>query len=337
MSKTSREAIYDVLIKYYQKVGITIINDLSDLENLVSKKPDLVFLGMNYLLVNNDLDFTDQSRIWITDYLDRYNIKYTASKRKSSEYEINKHLAKQLVLNAGFNTSKFYVAKKNLPIVQKDIQLKYPLFIKPTNRGCGIGIDDLSVVHNFKELKQKVESISTCLNSDSIIEEYLPGREFSVAILKNDLDYRFNVMPIELIAPCYENGVCILSKKVKFSNTECAIEITDEQIRSDVSDLAVNVFNVLGARYYGRIDIRMDRYGVPQFLEANLLPSLIDGYGSFPKACFINKGISYESMILQIVRLGLIGDNAKANNEVPIMVKRISKSTFDSEYESILI
>jgi len=61
----------------------------------------------------------------------------------------------------------------------------------------------------------------------------------------------------------------------------------------------------LGARDYGRIDIRLDATGTPHFLEANLIPSLISGYGSFPKACVMNIGLEYEPMIMRIANLGL--------------------------------
>jgi len=81
--------------------------------------------------------------------------------------------------------------------------------------------------------------------------------------------------------------------------------VTDPYIRSSVVELAINAFNALGARDYGRIDIRLDDTGLPYFLEANLLPSLISGYGSFPKACMLNDNLAYEPMIMKIARLGL--------------------------------
>ena len=81
--------------------------------------------------------------------------------------------------------------------------------------------------------------------------------------------------------------------------------VNDTRLRSEVCQLALDSFSALGGRDYGRIDIRLNRNGEPQFLEANLIPSIIDGYGSFPKACQINLGLDYESMVLQIVRLGL--------------------------------
>ena len=82
-------------------------------------------------------------------------------------------------------------------------------------------------------------------------------------------------MPIELIAPQDKNGCRILTSKVKSSNIEKASLVYDDDVKSKVMTLALNVFLALGARDYGRIDIRLDSAGIPNFLEANLIPSLI--------------------------------------------------------------
>lgn len=303
MSQESRDAILAVLTKHYTRVGITIINNLEDLEALVSAKPDLVFLGMKFIPVNPALGIQDPNRIWISDYLDMHDIAYTGSGQEAHELEINKNFAKQCVLDAGLKTSPFMVARRAKPIKKAEVTLGYPLFVKPTNRGGGLGIDADSVVNNFEELQAKVKSITSNQQSDSLIEQYLPGREFSVAILKNDYSEDYAVMPIELVAPPSKKGARLLSDEVKTSNAEAVLEVTDEPIRAKVTKLALDVFYALGARDYGRIDIRLDQSGTPQFLEANLLPSLICGYGSFPKACLLNIALDYEPMIVNIVEL----------------------------------
>jgi D-alanine-D-alanine ligase len=177
--------------------------------------------------------------------------------------------------------------------------------VKPTNRGGGLGIDGNSVVHTFEQLETKVNAVKTELGSDSMIEEYLPGREFSVAILRQEATNMFSAMPLELIAPADVNGVRILSGEIKSQDTERFVEVADANIKSIISDLALDVFHALGARDYGRIDIRLDDKGGAHFLEANLLPSLMDGYGNFPKACWLNKQISYDEMLLTIVRMAM--------------------------------
>ena len=305
MSKKSRDAILAVLNKYYERVGITIVNNLSDLDKLVAKNPDLVFLGMKFIPSNPALGLNDPNKIWIADYLDQHRIAYTGSNQKAHELELNKPLAKQRALDFGLETSPFYVAIQNQLQIRDDMPLIFPLFIKPTNRGGGLGVDSYSVASNFDQLESKVLSITASLQSDSLVEQFLPGREFSVAILWDRESSEFLLMPLELIAPPDKKGVRILSERVKEADTERFVEVTDKSIKTQVTALAIRIFNALGARDYGRIDIRLDEFGTPQFLEANLIPSLLRGYGNFPKACKLNINLGYEPMVLNIAELGL--------------------------------
>ena len=304
MSQDSCNAVYNTLIKRYASVKITTIDNLLDLDALVLRRPDLVFLGMTFIPMDSKLGFRDPNKIWIAAYFDEHGIAYTGSAQAAHELQRDKPSAKRRVLSSGLMTSQFFVIKQDELINRSAITLKYPLFVKPKDRGGGLGIDSNSVAYNFEQLAAKVRSITAIYHSDSIVEEYLPGREFSVAILKNDSLSGFTVMPIELVAPVDKNGIRILSNKVKTSNAEQVFEVINEDISSIVNALAINVFLALGGRDYGRIDIRLDEDGVPNFLEANLIPSLISSYGSFPKACMFF-GIDFVSMIMRIVELGL--------------------------------
>lgn len=303
MGGFSREAAQRALAKHYTSVVVTIVNTPADLEALVLRKPDLVFLGMKYVPVNQTIGRNDPDKIWIADYLDEHEILYTGSDQQAHELELNKEQAKRSVMNAGLNTSPFTLIKRGTVPVTEGTGLMYPLFVKPANRGGGQGIDDKSLVNTYAELCAKVESISTELDADSLAENYLPGREFSVAILKDRFGSGYSVMPIELVAPAVDDGAGVLSAAVKESNTEVVTQVTEVDVNERLCTLAIGVFEALGARDYGRIDIRMDEFGVPHFLEANLLPSLIAGYGSFPKSCVLNADLSYEPMLLAIVDL----------------------------------
>jgi D-alanine-D-alanine ligase len=327
MTQKSRDAIQEVLSKHYDNVGITIVNSLSDLEGLVAKKPDLVFLGMKFVPSDPTIGFTDPNRTWVADYLAECGIPTTGSDSSSQKLELNKPLAKQRVLNAGLATSPFQIAKANELLVATKSLTDYPLFVKPTDRGAGAGIDSDSVVTNFEQLQAKVAAITDELDADSLIEEYLPGREFSVAVLKNEHTAGYDIMPIELIPPADDHGSRILSRHVKSDIPLAPVAVVDSALRTAICDLAINVFHALGARDYGRIDIRLDQYGVPHFLEANLIPSLIDNYGSFPKACVLNINLGYEAMILNIAHLGLMhSSNSDTTNKPHLNTKHILES-----------
>ncbi len=305
MSQKSRDAIRVVLAKHYTDVRICIVNNLADLEALVARRPDLVFLGMKFIPVNPVLGFQDTERIWLSQYLDENNIAYTGSNQLAHELELDKPLAKQRALDAKLDTSAFQVVRQNESLSKKDMLLTFPVFIKPTDRGGGEGVDSDSVVRNFGQIKPKLESITASIHSDSLIEEYLPGREISVAILKDEDSDQYFAMPIERIVPEDEHGVRILSPEIKHADAGLSVMVADGDIKTGVITLAKNVFRALGARDYGRIDIRLDALGKPHFLEANLIPSLIDGYGNFPKACLLNISLDFEAMTLSIVRLAL--------------------------------
>ena len=304
ISQESGEAILAVLSKYFSDVELVIVNNYIDLELLVLSCPDLVFLGMEYVAANNSTDLFED-KIWVSDYLDLHGVTYTGSGRIAHENGRHKQLAKQLILDAGLKSSAFRVIGKDQWLDVNDLNLVYPLFIKPTNRGGGLGIDSDSVAHNYEQLDTKVRSIISNYQCDVLVEEYLPGREFSVAILKDIVSDEYLAMPIELVAPADINGNRLLGKQVKSSNAEQAFMVIDGTVKSSVCSLALEVFRTLGARDYGRIDIRLDATGAPHFLEANLIPSLISGYGSFPKACVLNTDMEHEAMIVTIARLGL--------------------------------
>lgn len=310
LSQESCDAIQAVLKKHYRTVNVTLVNDVSDLNSLVLKQPDLVFMGMKYLP-----DVSGQ-KIWISAFLEANNIPHTGSSHSAIEFELDKNLAKQQVLDAGLNTAAFVVIKHDEIWSGDNFSLKFPLFVKPTNMGGGQGIDGRSVIHNLADLQLQAEFISASYTKDSLVEEYLPGREFSVAILKKEHTEELMALPIELVTADNAEGNRFLSQEVKASNQETVLPVIEGIVRSSVVELATQVFGALGGRDYGRIDIRLDEAGIPHFLEANLIPSLISGYGSFPKACILNIGLGHEDMILHIVRLGMARQPVNSKSEL---------------------
>jgi D-alanine-D-alanine ligase len=179
------------------------------------------------------------------------------------------------------------------------------MFVKPTNMGGGSGIDSFSVVHNNYQLNSKIASISHEYMVDSLVEQFLPGREFSVAVMYDNTDGVLHTMPLEIVAPQNIDGDRVLSAEIKNADTEKTLAVIEGKLRDSITALALSVFSALGARDYGRIDIRLDANGVPNFLEANLIPSLIEKYGNFPKACIMNRGLGFEEMIIKITELAL--------------------------------
>ncbi|MDB5182960.1 MAG: D-alanine--D-alanine ligase [Candidatus Saccharibacteria bacterium] len=319
-------AIQNILMQHYTTVGITVVNNISDLEAAVLKQPDLMFLGTKFMPADPSKSILRAGKIWVADYLDDASIAYTGSGSKAQELARDKQSAKHQAIKAGLNTSFYHVIEKNQQFSESTINLTYPVFIKPTSRGGGLGIDEASLAYNYADLRTKVMSIFNELDSDVLIEEYLPGREFSVAVMKIAGTNELSLMPIEIVSPISAQGTGFLTEMVKKSDTETTSIVLGSKLRQSLNDLAAGVFTALGSNGYGRIDMKIDVRGEPSFIEANLLPGLSD-HGYMARCFHMNAGVTYKDMLLRIVSLGL---EKPKNRQVDDESIAIISSLFDA-------
>lgn len=320
MAPEAQLTLLEVLRRYYTSVKITNIDNMIDLESMVQRNPDLVVLGVQLIPLYADVDYDDSPKVWLSTYLFDRGINFTGSTNAAIRLQFYKEAAKQVVHDAGIATSRYFLSKLGAPSYDHD--LEYPLFIKPSNRGDGKGIDDKSFVNSASEMRHKINSIHAELRSDALVEEYLSGREFSVAVIASP-NKKLRVMPVEIITIADANGNSFLSESIKTANTEEVIAVTDLDVKLAVSTLAAGAFTALGARDYGRIDIRFDKQGQPNFIEANLMPGLSD-HGYLYRCYMLNDNSSYEDMVLSIVGCGIRRGLAIKTNTHP-------KTTFTDE------
>ena len=144
-----------------------------------------------------------------------------------------------------------------------------------------------------------------------LIEEFLPGREFTVAILGNNSDTQvlpiveinLHELPKELaqiysyeakwIADTRENPLNIFS---------CPADV-DKVLYSKIEDVALRTYKVLRCRDWSRVDVRLDSAGEPNIIEVNPLPGILPDpkdNSCFPKAARVH-GLSYEEMINKVL------------------------------------
>jgi len=290
------EKILKILSKRYKNVSITEVNSEEDLEKLVIRKPDLVFSGVKYFYFNS-------RNIWLNDYLEMYEIPYIASSKVALDNESDKNRAKKIMQRAKIKTADFFITTPGKHRTAMSIPIEFPLFIKPVKGGDSRGIDANSIVYDFLSFKTKVLDIKQKHNSPSLVETYLPGKEYSVGIFENSTNGSLRAMPVEIIVKKNVNGHCILDFDVKKNDEEKVIAVADIKIFNKLSKLAKDSFKALGGKSLGRIDIKMNHRGIPHFIEANLMPGLRKGY--FYRSCVLNLDMSYDDMIFSIANTGL--------------------------------
>jgi len=288
--------ILKILSKRYRNVSITEIITENDLKKLALRKPDLVFSGVKYFYFADGI-------IWLNDYLELHDISYIASSRAALHDEHDKSIAKKIIQKANIRTADFFTTEPGEHLTEMSIPIAFPLFIKPLTGGDSRGVDKNSIVYDFLSFQAKVLDIKRKHNLRSLVETYLPGKEYSVSILQDNSNGNLKAMPIEIVVDKNINGHCILDYDIKKNDQEKVIAVTDNKIYNQLSDLSKNAFKALDGKSLGRIDIKMNHNGVPHFIEANLMPGLRKGY--FYRSCLLNLNMSYEQMILTVADNGL--------------------------------
>lgn len=304
MTSSTIKTVKASLKKNYQNVSVTIIENEKDLNDLIRRKPDLVFSGVKYLgFDKKSKKRSSKNKIWLSSILKKHGINHTGSETQALELEFNKVKAKKVLLKKNIPTAKYFMAERGQFKKNSILPINYPLFIKPICEGGGRGIDESSVVRNFKEFKKKVKQLQSEVNAKVLVEKYLSGREFTVGIIRNVITKKLEACPVELIPQKNSRGYRFLSKKDKREDRELVISIEEIQLFKKIAKFAKQSFRALGARDYGRIDLRMDKNNRLHFLEANLIPGMGQGY--FARTMKIVKNEPYSIMINNLASIAL--------------------------------
>ena len=296
-------SVFDAIQSMGYSARLSVCETKDDLEDVVKRQPELVILAVKYIPVKNE------NGIWLSDYFARHGINFTGSTREVLEFDSNKVLAKTHLTNKGINTANYFIATPGQYHNESDLPITFPLFLKPLDAANGNGIDDLSYVTNFSDFESKVASLYDTFNQPILAEEYLDGREFTVAVIKTRNE-KLIASAVEVIPPTSTHGLRILGAQTKKDDSEKLIEIVDDEVKNRVTTLAIDAFNTLGVRDFGRIDIKTDNHGECFFMEANLVPGMTYGSSYFPEACDIAHEFTYD----KVIELLLAGGLARASS-----------------------
>lgn len=299
-------SVFEAIQRMGYSARLSVCKTKDDLEEVVKRKPALVILSVKYIPLKNEDD------VWLSDYFAQHAVDFTGSSREVLEFDSNKVLAKTHLTNKGIKTANYFIAIPGQYKNESDLPITFPLFLKPLDAANGNGIDDLSFVTNFTDYESKVASLYGFFNQPILVEEYLDGREFTVAIIKTRNE-KLIVSAVEVIPPTSTHGLRILGAQTKKDDSEKLIEIVDDEVKNRVTTLAIDAFNTLGVRDFGRIDIKTNNHGECLFMEANLVPGMTYGSSYFPEAC----GIAHEFAYDKVIELLLAGGLARASSTAP--------------------
>ena len=220
----------------------------------------------------------------------------------------NKALAKQLMIANGIATPRFRLYAGD---PAGDPGLSYPLVVKPANEDGSAGITEDSLVADLVGLRRQVKWLRDGFRQDSLVEEFVDGREFNVGVLGNGTaadPYR-SLPPAELVYRNPRWRLCTYESKWDATHPSYA-EIapvcpadTSPETTARLSGIALACARIFGLAGYARVDFRMNAEEEPFVLEVNPNPDISPDAGMTRAARAA--GLTYPDLILEILRLGL--------------------------------
>lgn len=251
--------------------------------------------------------------------LDMLKIPYTGSDPLTLTTCLDKARTKEILAYHNIPTAKFLYIDALDEL--KKFKLKFPVMIKPVAEGSSKGIFNSSFIKDKVELEERLKENLDVYNQPFLVEEFLPGREFTVAIMGNNSDtevlpiveINFNELP-EGLVPIYsfEAKWIADTRENPLDIFTCPANL-DALLEEKIRKVALQTYKVLRCRDWSRIDIRLDADGEPNIIEINPLPGILpdpQDNSCFPKAARA-KGLSYQEMINKVLFTA-----AKRNNLV---------------------
>lgn len=249
--------------------------------------------------------------------LEYLRIPYTGSRVLANAVSLNKVFTKRIWRDNGLFVTPFQEFVSGDEELQVD--LEFPLFVKPSREGASMGVEAASIIHNEHELREYTRLIISKYKQPALVETYLPGREFTVGLIGNTQNKRhpdfynhqgFHFFPISEVDTNKSLTPGVYSKKLKKMyaghpegvQTLCPASI-DFGLQQKLYSLALRAHEAIGALDFSRTDLRLDARGEPVLMEINTIPGLSR---DFSDLCLQTKaeGIAYSDLILEIFYLG---------------------------------
>ena len=229
-------------------------------------------------------------------------IPYTGNSALTLGLAQNKVLTKKLLESKKIPTPAYQLFKTT-PI---NVYLPFPLFVKPSQEDASLGITQKSIVYDFASLKKQVNALIKKYNQFVLVERFIPGREFNISILDCPDPKVLAISEIDFskLDQEYESVVSYESKWIEdhplFRQTPamCPAQI-EPALKSQLEDITLQVYKILGCRDYARVDVRVDPQGHVYVLECNPNPDISEeaGFSKAVKAA----GLSYSDFVETVI------------------------------------
>lgn len=232
--------------------------------------------------------------------LDAYDIPYTFADPLMMSVCLHKEMTKMVVRDSELATPRSLVASCTDDL--GGLMLRYPLFVKPVAEGTGKGITPDSKIENLDALMAGCRELLDRFRQPVLVEEFLPGREFTTGLIGTGDDATvLGTLEIILLWGAEPEVYSYVNKERCEELVEYRLVRPDNDPEVAAAEaLALAAWRALNGRDAGRIDLRSDASGQPQFIEANPLAGLHPQHSDLPMIATA-VGMPYTELIRRIV------------------------------------
>ena len=211
---------------------------------------------------------------------------------------LHKEVTKSILSAHGIRTARFQLISDHTTDIRSDFI--FPLIVKPEHEGSGIGVTESSKVDSLEQLHAIIIEKLNIHQQVLLVEEFLPGREFTVGIMGNTI---LEILPIKETI-FHKDGPQLLTNTEK-AGSESTEEIPANlsfELQNELEKIAEKTYRVLRCQDFARVDIRLDAKGQPHVIELNTYPGLGKDFSYFPSIARA-AGYTYDDLINRLVAI----------------------------------
>ncbi len=286
----------DLIAKSMESLGHKVIK-IGNVRNLL-KKIDSLKVDIVFNISEGSFGRNRESQVPII--LEMMGVPFVGSDGLTLGLSLDKAMTKKVLLSEGIPTPKFFETSDPTDNIAKIKNLTFPLIVKPAYEGSSKGLSEKSKVENITELRQQIEYIVKTYRQSALVEEFVSGSEYTVAIIGNSPPEVLDPVQIRIDGKCKLGNKFYTFARIKSSRLEyvCSDKM-DKDLKERLMSLALRTYKALDCRDFGRVDFRVDEDNNPYVLEINPLPSL-SSEDVF--MCLANHlGVSYSELIRRIL------------------------------------
>lgn len=304
------QSVCDAINSNGKSARIAWVESLDEFKKAVKNNSyDIIWSALYHASSKADIiGLSASDDAWLADYLDAWQIPYIGPNALTMKQLIQKYHTHRILDGHGVAVPYHALVDLGDPLPE----VRYPAFVKPSTESRSVGISDDSVVSSRSALRKQIDYIHTTFKQPALIEEYLPGEEYTVLMLGNGKIQEF-LPGIVTVEPSHYGKYHILRSDLrgvgltKIHRPETWVE--------EAVDLCKQATEALNCWDHVRVDMRLDADNRLKIIEVNGIPGLKPIKSWSPQIYSLYHASSqgpeqdYRNLIDCIVRSGLVRHN----------------------------